>query len=198
MVGRERELELLDAAFAAAADGQGSLLLLTGEAGVGKTRLADAAASTSKLALFRAAATSTARSPYAPVAAVLRDLLRRQPAALSRSDPLIPHLALMVPELGPPSKDADRETLAVALRDAFGQMARSAPSAIFFDDLHWADAATLELLPSLAEAVGRMAAASAWRLSQRGDPARPPASPSAHRPAARWAPGRARGRATRP
>ena len=153
MVGRERELELLDAAFAAAADGQGSLLLLTGEAGVGKTRLADAAASTSKLALFRAAATSTARSPYAPVAAVLRDLLRRQPAALSRSDPLIPHLALMVPELGPPSKDADRETLAVALRDAFGQMARSAPSAIFFDDLHWADAATLELLPSLAEAV---------------------------------------------
>jgi DNA-binding CsgD family transcriptional regulator len=153
MVGREHELELLEAAFAAAADGHGALLLLAGEAGVGKTRLADAAASTSKLAVFRAPATAGAPSPYAPVAAVLREVFRRRPDAFRGSDSLLPHLALILPELGPPSKDGVRDTLAVALRDAFGRIAAIAPSVVLFDDLHWADAATLELLPSLAEAV---------------------------------------------
>ena len=41
LVGRERELELLREGLAALASGRGSLFFLTGEPGIGKTRLAD-------------------------------------------------------------------------------------------------------------------------------------------------------------
>ena len=75
------------------------------------------------------------------------------------------------------SRDPDRGR-AIRLRDD-----RSAAQAtvVFLDDLHWADAATLELLPSLAEAVGGVAAPRARRLPQRGDPAWPPAAQAPHR-----------------
>jgi len=153
MVGRERELEELGVALAAAADGRGGLLLLSGEAGVGKTSLAESAMEAAPLGCLRAAARADGSAPYAPVAGVLRAFVRRHPEGLPRTESLVAHLAAVVPEVGPvPSEDVDRETLVAALRYAFGSLAEREPSVVFLDDLQWADAATLELLPVLAEA----------------------------------------------
>lgn len=153
MVGRERELEELGAALSAAAEGRGGLLLLSGEAGVGKTSLAESAVEAAPLGCLRAAARADGSAPYAPVAEVLRAFVRRHPDGLPRTEPLVAHLAAVVPEVGPaPSEDVDRETLVAALRYAFGALAEREPSVVFLDDLQWADAATLELLPVLAEA----------------------------------------------
>jgi DNA-binding CsgD family transcriptional regulator len=152
MVGRERELEQLAAVFSAARDGQGSLLLLAGEAGVGKTRLAEAAVAAGHMACLRGVAAQRGSSPYAPITAVLRDYLRRVPEGLSPAQSLFAHLGALLPELGRPLEVTDRETLFEAVRCAFETISAREATVVFLDDLQWADAATLELLPSLAEA----------------------------------------------
>jgi hypothetical protein len=152
MVGRERELEQLTAFFAAADEGEGALLLLAGEAGVGKTRLADTAMAAGSLACLRGVAAERGSSPYAPITAVFREYLRREPDGLSDAVPLAAHLGALLPELGPAPSVTDRETLIEAVRSAFETIAARQATVVFLDDLHWADAATLELLPSLAEA----------------------------------------------
>nr|WP_246301452.1 AAA family ATPase [Microbacterium immunditiarum] len=152
MVGRERELEQLAGVISAAATGRGGLVLLAGEAGVGKTRLAEAATAGGGLATLRAVADQRSSSPYAPIAAVLREYLRREPGGLELDGPLAGTLGAIVPELGPAISAADRETLVEAVRGALAAIATRSATVILLDDLQWADAATLDLLPSLAEA----------------------------------------------
>jgi DNA-binding CsgD family transcriptional regulator/tetratricopeptide (TPR) repeat protein len=153
VIGRERELESLAAFFSAAGEGEGALLLLAGEAGVGKTRLAEAAIAAGNLVCLRGVAAERGSSPYAPITTVLRDYLRREPDGLSGSEPLVAHLGALLPELGPAPSVTDRETLIEAVRSGFETIAARQATVVFLDDLHWADAATLELLPYLAEAV---------------------------------------------
>ena len=152
MIGRERELQELAEILARARAGEGGLVLLAGEAGVGKTRLAETAIAAAALASVRGVAPEQGASPYAPIAAVLRHHLRGHPDSLSAAGPLTAHLAVLLPELGPPPDVTDRETLFEAVRDAFARISARAPTVVFLDDLQWADSATLELLPSLAEA----------------------------------------------
>ena len=152
MLGRERELEALGQLFSQTSEGEGGLLLLVGEAGVGKTRLAEAAVAAGPLDCLRGVSTERGAPPYAPLAAVLRQYLRREPAASLGPDPLVAHLRALLPELGHPPSVTDRETLFEALRCAFESISARQATVVFLDDLQWADAATLELLPSLAEA----------------------------------------------
>ena len=152
MIGRERELEELGEILSRTGESEGGVLLLAGEAGVGKTRLAEAAVAAGRLACLRGIAAERGASPYAPIAAVLREYLRRNPSGLARTDSLFDHLTVLVPEIGSPPAVTDRETLFEAVRGAFEKIAAREPTVIFLDDLQWADAATLELLPSLAEA----------------------------------------------
>ena len=150
MIGRDRELAEIRAAAAAAEAGEGALLLLAGEAGVGKTRLAETAISAGGLDALRGIASQRGAAPYAPIVAAFRDFLRRSPDGLVGVGPLRPQLAMLLPELGPRAENADRETLFEAIRRAFEAIAGAGPTVVFLDDLQWADAATLELLSSLA------------------------------------------------
>lgn len=149
MVGRERERAELARVLDRARDGRGGFLLLTGEAGIGKTRLAEEALVQPGLTLLRAESVQDATPPYGPIVAVLRSYLRGTPAAFADAGPLAGHLALLLPELGPPPP-SDQATLVAAIHDAFGTVARQGPTAIFLDDLQWADGATLDLLPAIA------------------------------------------------
>jgi predicted ATPase len=152
LVGRERELEELAGVLTSAAAGDGGLLLLAGEAGVGKTRLAEEAIAASELAAFQGMASERGASPYGPVVAALREFLRREPEGLATVGPLGDHLSTLLPELGGSPASPDRETLFAAICRAFETIAGRRPAVIFLDDLQWADAATLDLLPSLASA----------------------------------------------
>ena len=152
MIGRERELEELGEILARTGEGEGGLVLLAGEAGVGKTRLAEAAVAAARLACLSGVAAERGSSPYAPIAAALRQYLRKEPAAFSRAGPLFAHLGVLLPELGAAPDVTDRETLYEAVRAAFESISARGATVVFLDDLQWADAATLELLPSLAEA----------------------------------------------
>ena len=89
LIGREHETARLRTALESAAVGTGGLVLLTGDAGVGKTRLVEEALGPR---LLRGAATP-AGSPYGPVIGALREYLRSSPGSLDGCGPLRNHLA---------------------------------------------------------------------------------------------------------
>jgi predicted ATPase/DNA-binding SARP family transcriptional activator len=167
LVGRAAEMgELAKAYSAIAADGW--FVVLEGEAGIGKTRLAE-----TFLAYARAvgAATVTARCyegetnlAYGPFVEGLRAASLRPDRAqrlqdvaphwLSEAARLLPELAELYPEL-PPAPPLDnpgaQSRFFEGIRQALLAFCRGpAPGIFFIDDLHWADAASLELFTFLA------------------------------------------------
>jgi DNA-binding CsgD family transcriptional regulator len=154
LVGREAEVAELDAALAAAVAGRGGLVLLAGEAGVGKTCLAEHVLNGSGLRVVRGGATEQTAAPYGPIVRALRDYLRSEPAGLTELGPLRRSLAALLPELGRRAPETDRGTLLEAVRRAFEVAPQGRPLAVLIEDLHWADETTLvELLPLLAGAL---------------------------------------------
>jgi len=150
LIGRERERQMLGDRLDLAAQGRGGLLLVAGEAGVGKTSLVEAALTGGALLVVRGIVSDRGRTPYAPVISALRSYDRIAPGALAESGRLSAHLSALLPELGPTPAVADHLALAEALRQAFVAMAARQATVVFLDDLHWGDEASLELLPSLA------------------------------------------------
>jgi AAA ATPase domain len=149
-IGRERECAQLASPIAEALRGHGSLILVAGEAGVGKTTLARQALSRSGLTVLEGFATPGGASAFAPLVEVLRAHLRSARDGPLVEGPLADHLALLLPELGPAAPQGDPAALFEAIRLALATIAAQQPTAIFLDDLQWADDATLELLPALA------------------------------------------------
>ncbi len=145
LIGRQRETAWLTEAVSDALAGRGALVLLAGEAGVGKTHLAEAALLGAPL--LRGAAQPPGAAAYGPVVAALRWGLRSDPSAFDGCGPLRAHLAMLLPELGPPAPASDRATMFEAIRCALGTLA---PALVLLDDLQWSDGATLELLSALA------------------------------------------------
>lgn len=157
LVGRGPEIQRLCAALDRARAGHGGLILLSGEAGVGKTRLAaEVARRAGDALLLTGAASHTGGAPYGPVVAALRTRLRADRGALAGCGPLASHLALILPELGAPAPDTDRPTLFEAIRCALAHLAADRPVLVVLDDLHWSDEATLELLSALAEPLAEL------------------------------------------
>jgi DNA-binding CsgD family transcriptional regulator/tetratricopeptide (TPR) repeat protein len=155
LIGRQAERAQLEAALAGAMDGRGSIVLVSGEAGSGKTRLATDATRSESAAFVRGAATP-ASSPFGPITAALRVHLRREPAALGDCGPLRSHLALLLPELGEARATEDRATLFEAIRCGLVAMVSERPAAVLLDDMGWSDEATLEFLGSLAPSLAQM------------------------------------------
>ena len=153
LIGREAERAELEELLTDASAGGNSLLLLTGEAGVGKTRLVEEVAASRELRILWGRATENVATPYGPVVAVLRAHLRSNPHGLDDVGPLRAQLALLLPELGEPAESSDRATLVEALCAALALIAAYEPVMVALDDLQWSYDATLELLPALADAL---------------------------------------------
>ena len=153
LIGRERERRVVGDRLDRAAAREGGLLLLAGEAGVGKTSLAEAALAACALLVLRGFASEQGRTPYAPIITALRAYERVVPGALGGSGRLSAHLSVLLPELGPAPEVVDLLALTEALGGAFAGMAARQPTVVLLDDLQWSDDATLELLPSLAASV---------------------------------------------
>lgn len=161
-VGRGRELEALLSAWQGALTGGVRAVLIAGEPGVGKTRLAG---EWSQRAYEMGAVVLYGRcdedlgAPYQPFAEALRALVPCMGAERLRGLrgveallPLAPGLADVVPDLAPPAH-ADPDTERYALFDAAVALleiaSASAPVLLILDDLHWAAKPTLLLLRHL-------------------------------------------------
>lgn len=145
LVGRAGERAELETALDRCRNGRGGTALISGDSGVGKTRLVTEVLAGWDGCVLRAAATAGGGA-YAPVAEVLRAAAERFGADL-----LSDQARALLPELGAPH-GVDGPALVAAIRRTLRDVARQQPTVVVLEDLHWADAATTELLPALAPA----------------------------------------------
>ncbi|HEV3472844.1 MAG TPA: AAA family ATPase, partial [Actinomycetota bacterium] len=142
LVGREVEkARLLDLLETAGKEKPG-LVLVAGEAGIGKSALVEEVLAGIDRPILRGASTPGATSPYGPLVQILRAYARDHRDALLRLQ-LADHLSLLLPELGLGEVDTDPATLHAAVCDA-AALAGDAGSIWVLEDLHWGDQGTLD------------------------------------------------------
>ena len=149
--GREAEKEEILRAFEETRNGHGKIVLVAGESGIGKTSLAREVLGRSRFIRFYGRAVPEARSPYGLMIAALRDGLSRVSDKAISNNPLRDHLAVLLPETGNPTEEKSGDSIKEAVVATLVEASREGLIALYLEDIHWADSATLELLPYLAE-----------------------------------------------
>jgi predicted ATPase len=166
-VGRESERAELRAAFEQVASGTGVLMCVAGEPGIGKTTLVEeflgeltARGEPCRVARGRCSERLAGTEAYLPVLEALDSLLRGE-----SSEPVARVMQATAPawyaQSRPPSASdppgaavgaqaASQERMKRELATFLQETARLRPLVLFFDDVHWADASTIELLAYLA------------------------------------------------
>lgn len=169
LLGRDREMRSLEEGLVDAAHGRGSLYLITGESGIGKTRLADAFTSVAR----RSGATVAwgrcweegGAPAFWPWAQILRSIHRELGPSVANALTLAQRheLARVVPEIGDPVQpgpdvirdpsDNARFELFAAVSATLVKAAGDRPLVVILDDLHAADEPSLLLLMYVAAAI---------------------------------------------
>lgn len=184
MVGRTAELELLQRQMKRLGRGEGGIVSLVGEAGIGKSRLVREAlrgeqAQPARLLIARSVAVGQSLS-FHPFADLLRgwagigddtaegEALARLEESLralcaEEADEMLPFVASVM-GLRPGAEYAERlagidgealERLVFrSLRTLFQRLAAEKPLLVFFEDVHWADRSSVQLLEHLLGLVG--------------------------------------------
>lgn len=148
MVGRESAWRQMESACLMA-----SLVLVEGEAGIGKTRLLGDFAAAHGNAPFFGARPGDASLPYSLLARIVRGLSARFPGLAAGW--VMPELARVAPELGISAAGTlSALRLQQALVQALDEWRQAGLEWLVIDDLHHADTATLELLPALTAMPG--------------------------------------------
>ncbi|MGK2850561.1 MAG: helix-turn-helix transcriptional regulator [Candidatus Limnocylindrales bacterium] len=167
LVGRAPDLLALRAAWARAREGTPEVVIVAGEAGIGKTRLIETFAGEALAAgdhVLRGGCLDLGEDgmPYAPISEALRTFLRglsaaraREVLGSSRDD-----LARLLPALGgtrsaemavvTSAADArsglDQARLFGVILELLGNLAAESPTVVIVEDLHWVDRSTRDLL----------------------------------------------------
>lgn len=165
-VGRESEVGSLSEALEHTASGSGTFLLLTGEPGVGKTRLAEEFmrhAKTHGFRVYRGRCYATEGAPpYTPFVEILRDYIetRSEDTLQDELGDYVNEIARLVPELArripiggpgiPIPPEQERYRVLEAVRRLLEQTAHRRPLLLVLEDVQWADAASGLLLRHLA------------------------------------------------
>jgi len=166
LVGRTAAFRQLVGRYQRAQQGQPQAVLLVGEAGIGKTRLASEfgawAAARGAEVLRGHAFELGGRLPYQPLVEALRERLEAENAPedlledlwLAELSRLLPELRLRYPDLPAPTQDelSGKLRLFEAVERLLSALAQRAPVVLLLDDLHWIDGASLDLLRYLGHA----------------------------------------------
>lgn len=158
LIGREAELDALTEAMEAALGGRASAVVVSGEAGIGKTRLLRevkerASAYGAETVIGGCIPLSEGALPYVPVIAALRQGLTRLPDPPSLSAEGKAQLARLLPEFrslnGTAPTGSDQTRLFGAVLDLIRALSAGAPLVFIIEDLHWSDTSTRDLLTYL-------------------------------------------------
>jgi DNA-binding CsgD family transcriptional regulator len=162
LLERDEELAALVEAVGGAAEGRGSVVVVRAAAGLGKTRLLDAAAALAEgagMELLRAHGSGLERDFPFGVALQLFEARARAAGAEERVELLQGSAALVAPMLlgAQPAEQAlvglQEHSLVHALQWVTVNLSALRPVALVVDDLHWADAPSLRFLAYLAARV---------------------------------------------
>src|SRR5215813_2057934 len=153
-VGRQVEVARLTEVLEKGDEGIGSLVLVTGEAGIGKTRLCSEMShrhhERGGQSLLGRASIEDASLPFAPLADTLRAARRTErglwDAALARGSVLWPVASELTPASGQPERSVDRPVLFEAILDAVAEAACDRTTLWTIEDIHWADDSTWEFI----------------------------------------------------
>jgi class 3 adenylate cyclase len=168
-VGRSEQLKRLSAKLEEACNGHGSIAMLQGEPGIGKTRtiaeFSDLAVQRGALVLHGSCYDGEWQPPYGPFAeaianyarhgapAELAAVLGNNAATLARIVPGLRERVGGLSEPAPLDKDEERFRLLDAVSQFLIALSRKAPLVLVLDDLHWADRGTVGLLNHVAHIV---------------------------------------------
>ena len=180
LVGRANELARLLARLDEATSGQAVVALVSGDAGVGKTRLLTELTRLAGERGFTVLSGHCAELgdsvPYLPLADALRDATHA-PSGTPAVTPLLdalasrPVLSRLLPDRGT-GEPADSDGSGLARQQLFGavlglltELADAAPVLLVLEDLHWADRSTRDLLTFLSRVLhrGRIAVVGSYR-----------------------------------
>src|SRR5438874_3451603 len=164
LVGRAAAFRQLVGSFQQARGGRPQAVLVVGEAGIGKTRLASEwlawARAQGAQVLSGQAFEMGGRLPYQPLVEALRSRLEAENAPedlledlwLTELARLLPELRVRYPDLPLPTEDelSAKLRLFEAVARLVDALARRAPLVLLLEDLHWLDGASLDLLRYLA------------------------------------------------
>jgi len=169
-VGRDKECELLRRSLEMAQAGRGSLVMIAGAPGIGKTRLAgEIGAEASRKGFLTLAGACYDRddsAPFNPFVEILESA-RRQISSeealrgivgdasgeLGRLVPQLRRNSGDVPATGDFSAEQSRRLLLTAFVEFLGRLAKSASVLLVIDDLQWGDEGTYSLLNHIARSV---------------------------------------------
>jgi len=171
-VGREAERAELRRLLDQAARGQGALVMIGGEPGVGKTRLAEELAAEARqrglLSLTGHCYEMEGAPPYIPFVEMLEATARIVPReafreALSDAAPevakLMPGLRRLFPDIAAPLElppEQERRYLFNSMQEFIERSGRAQPLFLVLEDLHWADDSTMLLLQHIAQRLSEM------------------------------------------
>ena len=161
-VGRRKEIKLLDSILKVVQSGDGRCVLISGEAGIGKSRflaeIRDRAEQSGFRSLVGRCFAQDRSFPYAPLVDLLRPFLAQSAVddGLDTVGHIAPELAKLLSEsalpfpLAPaaslPESKLEKRHLFESLTMFFWQRAEAAPLLLAVEDLHWSDQASLEFL----------------------------------------------------
>jgi DNA-binding CsgD family transcriptional regulator/tetratricopeptide (TPR) repeat protein len=165
-VGRVEELQTLEAAWRRAANGAPVVVLVGGEAGVGKTRLvaelaARCATDGTRVLVGGCIPVGGDGLPYAPIVEAVRPLPDELGIGTVRelAGPSWREFARLLPSLGEPEAgpagQAPQARLFELLFGLLGRLSQQAPLVLVVEDLHWADQSTRDLLAFLVRNLRR-------------------------------------------
>jgi predicted ATPase len=162
IVGRATELAAFHVIVREVEDGQSRIVLLSGEAGIGKSRLVaeieTEAGSRGFLTLQGNCFQRDLTSPYAPLLDLLRMYLANQSPEVREAElqpyaqellPVLPDLVTPVPAsavLPMSEPEQEKRRLFVALTTILTKQAAGRPLLLVIEDIHWCDESSLEFL----------------------------------------------------
>lgn len=168
MIGREAEFDKARELWYSAAGGNSQILLISGEPGVGKSRLLREIVTQSEVMgaqVLGSASYAEGGPPYSPFKHILRDVLPKASQngfnlpeyVVADLLSLVPEFRSQYPDVSPnPSEDpkSDQYRLFESVFVFLASLSHHSPLLIYLDDAHWADSGSLSLFRHVARQLG--------------------------------------------